>query len=599
MNFYKTFFNPPRPSGTPPLKRRGISPAVLLLRVLLKIRVQCIKSLNFKSLNLLFSLLLFSLLLFFSCARQVMPSGGPRDTTPPKVVAEKPENGSVNFHGKIIKVTFDEYITLNNPGENVIFSPPLAQRVDYSTQGKSLIVKMNDTLRHNTTYNLLFSDCIQDFHEGNKLSGYNYAFATGDSIDKCKLFGKVENIHTQKPEPKCFVMLYEEDIDSLPLTKRPNYITKTNEQGEFIFHHLKPIKYKLFALKDINSDFIFNLPNELIAFSDSMYEAKCYASDSLFKADANASITMLLFQEADTVQTLSPYINTRLGLYRFPFKQPVKTFDFKMESDTAVDYFFTANETRDTLSLYLKSFFETSATAIITTDFVRMDTVELYPYKPPRSMSKNQKPVISKLSVTLSNNDALFLPTLLNFSYPLKPVDSVKILVIGSLRGKDTTSVFISVPDSFVMQLPVPFPFEPKINYNIVLKDSLFYGYDGTTHDTVNFALSKKTEKDYGNLFINYKIAEGADANFIVELLSPNQKLIQKDILSSSQRVEYKHLLPGNYKIKVTEDKNRNGKWDTGSYRKKMQPEKVFFIDKTITIRGFWDTEEDIELRVP
>jgi uncharacterized protein (DUF2141 family) len=527
-----------------------------------------------------------------------MPSGGPRDTTPPKVVVEKPENGGVNFNGKIIKITFDEFITLNNPNENVIFSPPLAHRVDYSVQGKSLIVKMNDTLRHNTTYNLLFSDCIQDFHEGNKLSGYNFAFATGDSIDKCKLRGKVENIHTQKPEPKCFVMLYEDNIDSLPLTKRPNYITKTNDQGDFIFHHLKPVKYKLFALKDINSDFIYNLPNELIAFSDSMYEAKCYASDSLFKDDANASITMLLFQEADTVQTLSPYINTYLGLYRFPFKLPFKTFEIKIESDTVIDYFFAANKTSDTLSLYFKSFFETSTTAIITTDSVWVNTIELYPYQSSRAV-KNKKPEIPKLSVALSNNDALYLPTMLNFSYPLKPVDSVEILIISSLRGKDTTSVFISVPDSFVMQLPIPFPFESKINYHIVFKDSLFYGYDGTTHDSVNFTLTKKAEKDYGNLCINYKIVEDADADFIVELLSSNQGLIQKDILSSSQRIEYKHLLPGNYKIKVTEDKNRNGKWDTGNYRKKIQPEKVFYIDKILTIRGFWDTEEDIELWVP
>jgi hypothetical protein len=47
----------------------------------------------------------FCLLLLAGCARIVMPSGGPKDITPPKVVGEKPENGSVNFSGKTIKIT--------------------------------------------------------------------------------------------------------------------------------------------------------------------------------------------------------------------------------------------------------------------------------------------------------------------------------------------------------------------------------------------------------------------------------------------------------------------------------------------------------------
>jgi uncharacterized protein (DUF2141 family) len=529
----------------------------------------------------------------------MMPSGGPRDEEPPKIIAEKPENGSVNFQGKIIKITFDEYVTLNNPTENVIFSPPLNHRVDYSTQGKSMIVKMNDTLRQNTTYNLLFSDCIQDFHEGNKLSSYDYAFATGDSIDLAKLFGKVENIHTNNPAPKCCVMLYEEDIDSLPLTIRPNYITKTNEQGDFIFRHLKPVKYKIFALQDINSDFIYNLPNELIAFGDSMVEAKFYETDSLFMADARASITLHLFQEEDTIQSLSPYINPQAGVYQFPFRRPIRAFDINMTSDTLVDFFSSINETKDTLSLYLKTFFNNSAIVYIQTDSVRGDTLEIYPYKTSQRTGKNQKPVIPKLNVNLINGEELYLPTMLSFSYPVVPADSVEIFVVGTFRGKDTTSVIITIPDTLVTQFPVPFPFEPKKNYSIFFKDSLLYGYDGTTHDSVSFSLSKKTEKDYGNLSINYRVNHDNDTDFIVELQSSNQKAIRRDIISTSQKLDYPHLLPGIYRIKVIEDKNRNGKWDTGNYHKKTQPEKIFTIEKEIIIKGFWDTEEDIELRAP
>jgi len=147
-----------------------------------------------------------------------------------------------------------------------------------------------------------------------------------------------------------------------------------------------------------------------------------------------------------------------------------------------------------------------------------------------------------------------------------------------------------------VMQLPVPFDFEPKINYTLWIKDSVFYGYDGASHDTVTFTLSKKTEKDYGNLIIHYKIEDKNKTDFIVELQF-QQKTVRRDILSSSTTIEYEHLLPGSYYIKVIEDRNKNGKWDTGNYRKKLQPENIYTINKEITIRGFWDIEEEIELR--
>ena len=535
-------------------------------------------------------------LVLASCAKIMVPSGGPKDTTPPKVVGEKPENGSVNFTGKTIKITFDEYVTLNNPIENVIFSPPMGERIDYSTKGKSVIVKLNDTLRANTTYNMLFSDCIQDFHEGNKLNSYGYAFATGDSIDQHKLFGKVVNVETDKAEAGVFVMLYEEDTDSLPLTSRPDYITKTNEQGRFSFNHLKSLHYKIFALKDINFNFMYDLPNEFIAFADSMLRAKFYATDSLLRADSAAFITLQMFQEADTVQALYPYLNPKRGVYHFPYKLPIHSFDFQMENDSLKDCFSTISASQDTLTLYFKKFFQDSENIYIQTDD-RVDTVELLPFKMPVAVGKNQKTPIPDLKISLSNKDDLYAPTLLNFSYPVKPVDSVQMLITAAGRGgNDTTAVYLSVPDSFVMQLPVPFDFEPKINYTLWIKDSVFYGYDGASHDTVTFTLSKKTEKDYGNLIIHYKIEDKNKTDFIVELQF-QQKTVRRDILSSSTTIEYEHLLPGSYYIKVIEDRNKNGKWDTGNYRKKLQPENIYTINKEITIRGFWDIEEEIELR--
>lgn len=536
-------------------------------------------------------------LLLFGCAKIVTPTGGPKDVTPPKVIAEKPENGATKFSGKSIKITFDEFVTLNNPIENVIFSPPLGERIDYATKGKSIVIKLNDTLKVNTTYNILFSDCIQDFHEGNKLVGYDYAFSTGDSIDDAKLFGIVENAETFKPEKGCFVMLYTEYVDSLPLTTRPHYLTKTNDKGIFVFNHLKNQLYKIFVLKDINSNLKYDLPNESISFLEEMVAASYYKNESTVALDSAQHLHLLLFTEEDTAQLKQPEINPQKGLHRFPYKKPLKSYSLQFENAADLEYFDFINETKDTISLYLKNHFEDSLVLYITRDESFIDTLELHPFKNTTKIGRNRTIQIPKLSITVINKDELYKPTILNFSYPIRQIDSAELLIVSEIKAKnDTAIVYFSVKDTFTTNITILFFFEPKIKYTILLKDSLLWGYDETTHDSLNVVITKKNEKDYGNLFVEYLIP-GNEYDYIIYLIQGNDKIIQKNTISKSQKIGYQHLPQATYALKIIEDRNRNGKWDTGNYRKKIQPERIIRVKKEVSVRGFWDVEETIDLR--
>jgi len=53
---------------------------------------------------------------------------------------------------------------------------------------------------------------------------------------------------------------------------------------------------------------------------------------------------------------------------------------------------------------------------------------------------------------------------------------------------------------------------------------------------------------------------------------------------------------PGEYQVRILYDINQNGKWDTGDYWKKLQPEFVIAIEQKITIRANWENEFDINL---
>ena len=90
-------------------------------------------------------LALLALLLLSSCAKQGYPSGGPKDTTPPKALGTKPDNESRRFAAREFYIAFDEYVVLRSPDDNVLVSPPLAQKPEYITKGRGVLVRLKDT----------------------------------------------------------------------------------------------------------------------------------------------------------------------------------------------------------------------------------------------------------------------------------------------------------------------------------------------------------------------------------------------------------------------------------------------------------------------
>lgn len=556
----------------------------------------------------LLSVLIISLLLA-SCAKISVPTGGPRDTTPPAIVKITPDNNSLNFNSKSIKITFNEFVVLDNPNKTLIVSPPLSQNPELTVSNKSVIVKINDTLQENTTYNIIFAETIKDFTEGNAIPFFNYCFSTGDHIDSFQLSGQLIDAMTLKPVKDALVMLYDNDIDSLPYTTRPIYITKSKENGSFLFTQIKKEKYKIFALEDVNSNLIYDLPNERIAFCDSTIESYPMPRDpdtlitegdtTVIRHDSikGPEVHLSMFQEKDTMQAISKYINTQENIYSFPYKTNFKNFSTRYLSGDTLQYFQSINATQDTVTWYMtKPVIDTSWYEFTADN--RIDSVKINPFKnkstkPGRGKNYEKK----KLGVTLGNKGNIFQPLLLNFNFPVKPADSIEVCIIKLMKsGNDTLFTTVSVPDTFTHSIPVDFHFEGKTDYQLIIKDSVFFGYHGLTNDSIKERFSTKSEKDYGNLQIHYSIADHS-CQYIVSLITEKGLIVQQDVIFSRQTVNYLHLDPGSYKIHAVKDRNFNGKWDTGDYYKKLQAEEIFFFPKELVVRGYWDIEDDFELK--
>ena len=121
------------------------------------------------------------ILLFSSCADISILSGGDKDINSPKIIKSIPLFGTTNFNSKEISFTFNEYIKLNNPNQNITISPN-SSKIFSKAYGNKLSIQITDTLEENTTYQLRFNNAIQDITEGND-SLINYVFSTGENLD--------------------------------------------------------------------------------------------------------------------------------------------------------------------------------------------------------------------------------------------------------------------------------------------------------------------------------------------------------------------------------------------------------------------------------
>jgi hypothetical protein len=115
---------------------------------------------------------------FSGCANIIPPTGSPKDTLPPKLVMAVPKDSMLDFNGKKVVLSFDEYVDVKDLQKNLIVSP--IPKVTSNIQGhlKNVTIQIKDTLKPNTTYSINFGNAIRDVNEGNILKNFTYVVST-------------------------------------------------------------------------------------------------------------------------------------------------------------------------------------------------------------------------------------------------------------------------------------------------------------------------------------------------------------------------------------------------------------------------------------
>ena len=217
---------------------------------------------------LLAIILLTNLLGTTGCASIVPPSGGDRDSLPPRLVSVTPPDSSMNFAGKRINFVFNEFVQVDNPQANLLITPTPKSNPNVEAHLRTVTVMIRDTLEPNTTYTFNFGDAIRDINESNVLRNFTYIFSTGSSIDSLQFNGRVIIAETGKTDSTLLVFLYRSLEDSAVIKERPRYITRVDNNGNFSFRNLPPGRFAIYAVKDEGGQRRYLARNQLFAFSD-------------------------------------------------------------------------------------------------------------------------------------------------------------------------------------------------------------------------------------------------------------------------------------------------------------------------------------------
>ncbi len=83
----------------------------------------------------------------------------------------------------------------------------------------------------------------------------------------------------------------------------------------------------------------------------------------------------------------------------------------------------------------------------------------------------------------------------------------------------------------------------------------------------------------------------------IVQLVTESGE-VRKEFYAENRQTtfNFEHILPAMHYVRIIYDTNKNRKWDSGSFLKKQQPEKVIYFPKLLDIRANWTLNETFVL---
>lgn len=516
-----------------------------------------------------------------SCATPTAPQGGPRDEAPPQVVEEESTpNLQTNFEKQTIELTFDEWVILEKVRDEVIISPPLAADPEIKLKRRTVQLFFPDTidLRENVTYTINYGEAVKDLNEKNPAEDLRFVFSTGTFIDSLSVAGRVVDVQTGEPVEKVFFMLYDNLADSVVYTERPFYFGKTGEDGRFVINNIREGTYKGFALNDQGiRKYLFEPLTEPLAFPENFIT---------IDADTSLDLELQLFKEE--IPLIANSIDTsHYGKVKIIFNQNV--YDLDLSYENVLDTPLVRYQADSLLFWYTQT---EPWTLFIDQDTTFSDTFYISAEGREELLGQDS---LASLSATANQNITPGKSPEIRYNHPLATFDTSLInLYLDTLPEVLRPDVRIDTLDP--KRLLLDFPWREESIYKLeILPGALSDIFGLSTSDSLQIQYSLDPLKRYGNILLTLSNLDTAEY-YLVQLMSKdlNQTLISDEVSGlETYEIAWQTIKPGDYTLRVITDWNQNGRWDTGNYDLKLQPEPIYLrpLEK---LRANWDLEAEV-----
>lgn len=176
------------------------------------------------------------IILLTQCANPVVPSGGNKDITPPKVIHIAHEQTKKSI---ITYFTFDEQVVPGNTDKTVILSPASLNKIEVSTGNRSISITIDQTdpLKADS-YLQLLPGWAQDLNEKNKADSipFHYIMSSHPEItDSNVIQSKIQPI-SNASRADLNIYLFDSGTHNKSFIGKP--FTKTDKEGNFMFPSL-------------------------------------------------------------------------------------------------------------------------------------------------------------------------------------------------------------------------------------------------------------------------------------------------------------------------------------------------------------------------
>ncbi|HMQ47190.1 MAG TPA: Ig-like domain-containing protein [Saprospiraceae bacterium] len=524
--------------------------------------------------------------LAFACATPLPPEGGALDETPPRLVEEaSTPNFQTNFQKQVIELTFDEWVQLQDQNDQVLTSPLVEYELSIKRKTVRFEFAEEEVLEENTTYTINFGEAVKDITERNPADNLRFVFSTGDYIDSLNVSGEmVDALSGEKVEDALF-LLYTNLADTVVRKGRPFYFARTDTSGRFLIENVKEGVFKGFALKESNRNYRFDQASEYIGFPDSFLvvhdtlepfvQLKIFteepAFNRVFDDDSRYGLLRVAFNKVPPPQLQFDYID---------LNPDSSTLILEVQPDTTKIWYDTQQNAGWKLAMQLDTVFY---------DTVRVRSRDRAEYleKAKLTLDKKAPKGVQRLHPTQPIN--------LLFNHPITRIDSGLIALY-----KDTLKTFlpiqIALDTNGQRKLSLSHKWVEGQKYELEIQPGALTDIYGLSNDTLLFKYEVDLLKNYGN--INFQVAGlSPDSAYVLELLDKSNKLIQVFAIQGQETFKYafQTLIAGDYVVRIISDWNANGKWDTGNYDLKRQPEPIALYPLE-PLRANWDLDSTIYL---